>query len=259
MRVNELFDLSGKTALVTGGGRGIGRMIAQGLAEAGADLIIASRKLENCQQVAREIEKLGRNALALQVDMREEASVRALAERALAETERLEILVNNAGVTWGAPALDYPMEGWDRVFDVNVRGLWILTQAIARHMRDIGGGSILNITSVAAFKGTRDDIMPAIAYNSSKGAVTAMTTDLAIKLAEHKIRVNALAPGPFMTDMLAWVEREPEVFKAYKASIPLQCLGEEDDIKGAAVFLVSRASGFITGQTLGVDGGVLAT
>jgi gluconate 5-dehydrogenase len=202
LRVQELFDLSGRTALVTGGGRGLGRFIALGLAEAGADVVVASRKLDNIQSVAREIEKLGRRAWALEADLGDEASIDALADRAFAEAGRVDILVNNAAVAWQAPTLDYPLSGWDKTFAVNVRGLWQLSQRAARHMAERGGGSIIHVTSDNAYQGAKEEHQSLIAYHASKGAVRSLVKDMAAKLAPHGIRVNALSPGPFQTDMM---------------------------------------------------------
>jgi gluconate 5-dehydrogenase len=202
VRVQDLFDLSGKRALVTGGGRGIGRHIAIGLAEAGADVAVASRKLANCEEAVHQIETLGRRGVAIQADLSKPHDVDALAERSLAEMGRLHILVNNAAMIWGAPTLDFPMEAWDRVFDVNVRGLWQLSQRIARHMKEAGGGNIIHVSSISAFRGREEEAEPAIAYNASKGAVITLTKDMAVKLAPHGIRVNSIAPGPFWTDMM---------------------------------------------------------
>jgi len=258
LHVRQLFDLTGKNALVTGGGRGIGRHIAIGLAEAGADVAVASRKLPNCEEVARAISDLGRRALALEADVGEPEDVAALADRVIREFERVDILVNNAGVIWGAPTLEYPLSGWDKVFGVNVRGLWLLSQAIARHMRDAGGGSIVHITSISALRGAREEAEPAIAYSASKGAVHALTRDMAVKLAPHGIRVNALAPGGFDTDMFDHVRHDPETLARFLETVPLRRAGGENDVKGAAVFLASETSRFITGQILAVDGGLIA-
>lgn len=256
MRTTDLFDLSGKTALVTGGGRGIGRHIALGLAEAGADVFLASRKLATCQQAADEIAAAtGRRARAFEADLGEPEQVERLAERALAETERLEILVNNAGTTWAAPVLEYPLEGWDRVFALNVRGLFLLSQRIARHMAEIGGGSIVQVSSISAFRGAPDEEQAVIAYGASKGAVISLTTDLAVKLAPLGIRVNCIAPGPFDTEMMNHLRHDPERMAAFLQSVPLGRAGTEDDVKGVAVFFASEASRFVTGQTLCLDGG----
>jgi gluconate 5-dehydrogenase len=258
MRVQELFDLSGRTALVTGGGRGIGRHIAIGLAEAGADVVVASRKLENCEETARAVEKLGRRALAVRADVASPDDVASLADRVLSDFGRLHILVNNAGVAWGAPTLEYPIEGWDRVFNVNVRGLWLLSQRVARHMKEAGGGAILHITSISSYRGATEEREPAIAYNASKGAVTALTRDMALKLAPHGIRVNALAPGAFETQMMDYLTNDEPKLREFLARVPLARPGTEDDVKGAAVFLVSDAAAYVTGTTLVVDGGMLA-
>ncbi len=258
MQVQELLDLSGRTALVTGGGRGIGRHIAIGLAEAGADVFVASRKLANCREAAEAIEKLGRRAWALEADLSKPEDVEALVGQVLGEVGRLHILVNNAAAIWGAPTLEYPLEGWDKVFDVNVRGLWLLSQQVARHMKEKGGGCILHVSSISGMHGDTDEDQPSIAYNASKGAVLTLTKDMAVKLARHGIRVNSLAPGAFITDMMNHIRHDEETLRAFNAKIPLGRSGEEDDVKGAAVFLVSDAAQFITGQTLVVDGGWMA-
>jgi NAD(P)-dependent dehydrogenase (short-subunit alcohol dehydrogenase family) len=257
MRALELFDLSGKTALVTGGGRGIGRFIAIGLAEAGAHVGLASRKLPACEQAAAEIRDAGGQADAFEADVASPESIDRLVTDALGVLGRIDILVNNAAVVWAAPTLDYPLSGWDRVFDVNVRGLFYLSQQVARHMKESGGGSIIHVGSISAWRGDSDEDQPVIAYNASKGAVASLTIDMAVKLASHGIRVNSIAPGPFMTDMMSHISSDEEKLAAYNAGRPLGRSGEEDDIKGAAVFLASDASAYMTGQTLVVDGGTL--
>jgi NAD(P)-dependent dehydrogenase (short-subunit alcohol dehydrogenase family) len=257
MRALELFDLSGKTALVTGGGRGIGRFIAIGLAEAGAHVGLASRKIPACEQAAAEIRDAGGRADAFEADVASPESIDRLVTDALGVLGRIDILVNNAAVVWAAPTLDYPLSGWDRVFDVNVRGLFYLSQQVARHMKESGGGSIIHVGSISAWRGDSDEDQPVIAYNASKGAVASLTIDMAVKLASHGIRVNSIAPGPFMTDMMSHISSDEEKLAAYNAGRPLGRSGEEDDIKGAAVFLASDASAYMTGQTLVVDGGTL--
>jgi gluconate 5-dehydrogenase len=258
VRVQQLFDLSGKTALVTGGGRGIGRHLALGLAEAGADVCVASRKLAACEAVARDVEALGRRAWALQADLADLASIASLAERVLAAADHLDVLVNNAGVVWGAPVLDYPVQGWDKVFAVNVRGLFFLSQRIARHMVERRTGAIVHVSSISGLRGDRDEDQPAVAYNASKGAVITLTKDMAVKLAPFGVRVNGIAPGPFRTDMMRHLTGRPERLGAFLRRVPLGRVGGEDDIKAAVVFLASEAARFVTGHTLVVDGGLHA-
>jgi gluconate 5-dehydrogenase len=258
MRVRELFDLSGRNALVTGGGRGLGRFIALGLAEAGANVAIASRKRDNLDAVAREIEALGRRAFPIEADLGDEASIDALADRVIAETGRLHILVNNAAVAWAAPTLDYPLAGWDKTFAVNVRGVWQLSQRVARHMAEQGGGSIVHVTSDDAYQGDKEENQAIIAYHASKGALRSLVKDMAVKLAPHGIRVNAISPGPFQTDMMRPVEADPTRLAHLLDRVPQRRIGAEDDVKGVAVFLASDAAAFVTGTTVVVDGGMLA-
>jgi len=258
MRSPSLFSLDQRTALVTGGGRGIGRHIAIGLAEAGAHVFLASRNLEACQQVAEEIVADGGQASALAADISKPEECDALVDAVLAATPRLDILINNAGRAWAEPFFEYSLEAWDKVFDLNTRGLFYLSQRVAAHMRDKGAGAIVHVTSISAFRSSRDAEEPVIAYSASKGAVTALTADMAIKLAPHGIRVNAIAPGPFDTAMMDHLRDEPGKLAAFESRIPQGRSGGGDDIKGAAVFLASPASAFVTGHTLVVDGGLMA-
>ena len=261
MRLDEMFSLKGKVALVTGGGRGIGKFIATGLAEAGADIILTSRKIKNLEAAAAELaESFGVRTAAIVCDMGKEDSVDAMLAEALKQFGRIDILVNNAGATWGAPTLDFPLEKWDLLFNVNVRGVWVLTQKVARHMKEQGGGNIINVSSVMAFRGSSEEGHPAVPYNSTKAAVNLLTMNLAVKLAPYNIRVNAIAPGFFHTDMTAYVDK-PEfqgIRQAIFREIPLRKFGEVDDMKGVAVFLASAASQFMTGHVLVVDGGQIA-
>jgi gluconate 5-dehydrogenase len=250
----ELFDLSGRAAIVTGGGSGIGRQMATGLAEAGANLVLCARKPERCEEVAAELERtLGVRALGMRCDVRDLAEIQAVVDRTKAELGRVDILVNNAGTSWGAPAEDYPLEGWQKVIDVNLTGVFLFAQAAGRVMIDQGGGKIVNVASVAAFGGAPPELMNAVAYNASKGGVVSFTRDLATKWARHGINVNAIAPGWFPSDMnKVLLHAQPDV---YLEHIPLRRFGGPDDLKGAVVFLASPASDFVTGQVVVVDGG----
>jgi gluconate 5-dehydrogenase len=258
VHVRDLFDLSGRSALVTGGGRGIGRFIAEGLAEAGAHVFLASRKLASCQRAADEITSRGGRATALEADVARPESIDALVAAVLERTPRLHVLVNNAGFAWAAPFFDFPLEGWDRTFGTNVRGVFWLSRQVARHMRDAGGGSIVNVSSLSAWLGATDEEQPVVAYMASKGAVEGLTRAMAVKLAPHRIRVNSLAPGPFDTDMLDHIRKQPGALARHNAQVPLGRPGGADDVKGAALFLASDASAFVTGATLRVDGGISA-
>jgi gluconate 5-dehydrogenase len=261
MKLFDLFKLNGKVALVTGGGRGIGKFIATGLAEAGADVIITSRKMKNLEAAASEIQKeTGVKILPIACDVTKAEDIDAMLQTALETFPRIDILVNNAGATWGAPTLDFPLDKWDHLFSVNVRGVWILTQKVANLMKKQGGGNIINISSTMGFRGSDEMAHPAVAYNSTKAAINILTMNLAVKLAPYHIRVNAIAPGFFRTDMMAYLEK-PEFKAAHDltiAYIPLQRVGDADDMKGLAVFLASDASAYMTGHVVVNDGGLLA-
>lgn len=252
MHVRELFDLSGKTAIVTGGGSGIGRQMAQALAESGANLVLCARKVERCEEAAAELAEVGVRALGLKCDVRQPAEVQAVVDRTRDELGRIDVLVNNAGTVWGAPPEDMPLEGWQKVIDVNLTGVFLFSQAAGRAMIEQGGGKIVNIASVAGLGGAPPEVMNAISYNASKGGVIAFTRDLACKWARHGINVNAIAPGWFPSEMSRYVlDRQPGVVER----IPLRRFGGSDDLKGAIVYLASAASDYVTGHTLVVDGG----
>jgi NAD(P)-dependent dehydrogenase (short-subunit alcohol dehydrogenase family) len=249
----ELFDLSGKTAIVTGGGAGIGRQMAQALAEAGANLVLCARKVERCEQAATELSQLGVRALGLRCDVRQPEAVQAVVDRTREEFGRIDVLVNNAGTVWGAPPEETPLDGWQKVIDVNLTGVFVFSQAAGRVMIDAEGGKIVNIASVAGLGGAPPEIVNAIPYHASKGGVIAFTRDLACKWARHGINVNAIAPGWFPSEMSRYVlDRQGE---ALVERVPLRRFGGPDDLKGAVVFLASAASDYVTGHTLVVDGG----
>ncbi len=261
MNVHEMFDLSGKVSIVTGGGRGIGRFIATGLAEAGSNVVLASRKLDNCEQACRELAEKGVKTLAVKCDMASQEDLENLVDVTLKEMGSIDVLVNNAGITWGAPTLDFPLDKWEKIFDVNVRGVWILTQKTARVMKDQGGGKIINISSIYGSRGSIEEGHPAVAYNPSKAAIEVLTKNLAVKLARYKIHVNCIAPGMFRTDMMEYLFKPDlkPVLDIALSMVPLNTYGTEDSIKGLAVFLASAASDFITGAVIPADGGYLAT
>jgi NAD(P)-dependent dehydrogenase (short-subunit alcohol dehydrogenase family) len=249
----KLFDRSGRTAIVTGGGKGIGRQMAEGLAEAGANIVVCARQAERCEEAAAELADLRVKTLGLGCDVRDPHQVQAVVARTVADFGGVDILVNNAGTVWGASPEDTPLEGWQKVVDVNLTGVFLFSQAAGRSMIRAGRGAIVNIASVAGLRSGPPEIMNTIAYNATKGGVIAFTRDLAGKWAHHGIRVNAIAPGWFPSDMANFVlDRHADELKRH---IPLGRFGGPDDLKGAVVFLASDASAYVTAQTLVVDGG----
>jgi NAD(P)-dependent dehydrogenase (short-subunit alcohol dehydrogenase family) len=252
-------DLGGRIAIVTGASRGIGRAVALSLAESGATVVAAARGT-NADDTARLITERGGTALALPLEVTDPASVQALVDGTLARFGRIDILVNNAGATWGAPTLEFPLERWDQMFNINVRGVWILTQKVANVMKAQGGGNIINISSIMGFRGSDEFLHPAVPYNSTKAAINALTMNLAVKLAPLNIRVNAIAPGFFRTDMMAYIET-PDFKESHDKAmelVPMRRFGDIDDMKGVVVFLASDASAYMTGHVLVNDGGFLA-
>jgi gluconate 5-dehydrogenase len=256
MKTMDLFSLKGKTAVVTGGGTGIGFQMASGLAEAGADIVVCSRKVERCREAAASIEALGVRSLALRCDLHCEDESEQVVGATIREFGKIDILVNNSGKTWGASVEDLALEKWKEVLDLNVTGTFMLTQKVGKQMIAQKYGKIINIVSYAGLMGTDPDYLNAIAYNTSKGALVAFTRDLAVKWAGHGIQVNAIAPGWFGTEMTKWSMQHQG--KKMLDRILLKRFGGEDDLKGTVVFLASRASDYLTGQILCVDGGLTA-
>lgn len=257
MGVLDLFKLDGKTAIITGGGRGLGAQIAQGFAEAGiANIVLCSRNVAACEEVGKILEAtFGTKTLALACDVTKPEDVKNVVEKTVEQFGTIDILVNNSGASWGAPVESMPKEAWDKVININVTGTFLMSQEVGRVMIEKKSGKIINLASIAGFGGT-PEFMQTIGYNTSKGAVITFTKDLAVKWGQHNIHVNAIAPGFFPTKMSnQLIEMGKEQIMAVT---PLKRLGNEEDLKGAAVFLASRASDYVTGDVLTVDGGASA-
>lgn len=253
----DLFRLDGKTAIVTGGGRGLGQHMAEALSDAGANVVICSRKLEPLQEVQDEIQARGGKALAVACDVTDPDDVEKVVSEAEERFGAVDVLVNNSGATWGAPAAEMPVEKFDQVLRVNVRGTFLMAQAVGRRMIEHGtAGTIINISSIAGILGGDPDYMQTIGYNTSKGAVISMTRDLATAWAPHNITVNAIAPGWFPTRMSGGLIENFE--EKMLSDIPLHRFGNPEDLKGVVVFLASPAAAYMTGQTVVVDGGATA-
>jgi gluconate 5-dehydrogenase len=252
VNVNQLFDLTGQVAIVSGGSTGLGRQMAEALAEMGANLVLCARKKQRCEQAAEELRALGVQALGLGCDVRDRAAIQSVVDTTLAKFGRLDILVNNAGVSWAAPIAEMTLEQWDKVLSTNLTGTFLFCQAAGPTMVAQRSGKILNIASVAGLGGASAELQ-AIGYHASKGGVIAFTKDLACKWAAHNIQVNAIAPGWFPTHMSDWVIQHRK--DSLLAKIPLARFGNDHDLKGAAVFLASAASAYVTGHVLVVDGG----
>jgi len=256
MNVKELFDLTGKVAIVTGGGRGLGQQIAEGFAEAGANVVVCSRKLEACLEISEGLKRMGVESFALKCDVTNPEDIKNVVDQTMERFRRIDILVNNSGASWGAPVEEMPLEAWKKVMDVNVTGTFLMSQAVGKVMLKQKSGKIINIASVAGLKGSNPKYMNAIGYNSSKGAVITFTKDLAVKWGPSGIYVNAIAPGFFPTKMSKGLLDQGG--EAILEGTPLRKFGSENDLKGVALFLAAPASDFVTGDVLVVDGGAHA-
>jgi NAD(P)-dependent dehydrogenase (short-subunit alcohol dehydrogenase family) len=253
--VRELFDLSGRVAIVTGGSMGLGRQMAEALAEMGANLVLCARKKERCVRAAEELQSLGVKTVALGCDVRNPAEIQNVVDATLVQFGRIDILINNAGTSWGAPVEEMSLEHWNKVIETNLTGTFLFSQAVGKAMIPQRSGKIINVASVAGIQGAPPEFQ-AIGYHASKGGVIIFTKDLACKWGIHNIQVNAIAPGWFPTNMSqVLIERHKD---AFLSRIPLRRFGSEHDLKGAAVFLASDASDFVTGHVLVVDGGQTA-
>ena len=253
--VMKLFDLSGKTALVTGGSRGLGLQMAQALGEAGARVMLSSRKAEDLKEAVATLRAAGIDCDWIAADCSKEDDIRALADESIRRLGQVDILLNNAGAAWGAPAEDPPVDAWDKVMNLNVRGYFILSQHIAKHsMIPRQSGRIINLASIAGLGGNPAG-MNTLAYNTSKGAVINFTRALACEWGKYKITVNAICPGFFPSRMTAGTLKAmgEETLAGHS---PLGRLGDDEDLKGLCVLYASDAGKHITGQWLAVDGGV---
>ncbi|SEL00654.1 gluconate 5-dehydrogenase [Roseateles sp. YR242] len=256
-KVQQLFDLHGQVALVTGGSRGLGLQIAEALGEAGASIMLSSRKAADLEEAVAHLKARGIEAAWIAADASDEAQARSIVSQTVERLGQIDILVNNAGATWGAPAEDHPVEAWDKVMGLNIRSLFVMSQEAARQsMIPRRHGRIINVASIAGLGGNTG-VMKTIAYNTSKGAAVNFTRALAGEWGEYGITVNALAPGFFPSKMtkglMATIGEDKLASHA-----PLRRIGDDDDLKGAALLFASRAGKHITGQVLAVDGGVSA-
>lgn len=259
MNVKELFDLSGKTAIVTGGYTGIGRQMALALAEAGADIVVCARNYEGCAATAEEISKsTGVKTLPLKCDVSREDDVTKMVGDTLEKFGKADILVNNAGIAMGGLPQETALEDWEKILSVNLTGTFLCSREVGREMIKAGGGKIINISSVMGYQTT--SAVSAPAYVATKGAVVTLTKDLAVRWIQHNINVNAIAPGWFPTNMTEPVI-SPELMNKGEEllqSIPAGRFGGEDDLKGVIVLLASPASDYIAGEVIVVDGGTLS-
>jgi NAD(P)-dependent dehydrogenase (short-subunit alcohol dehydrogenase family) len=247
----ELFDLSGKTAMVTGATRGLGEVCARAMAKAGADIAVCGRNAEDMERVSADIRDLGRKALGLFLDVTSSQSVAEAVEEIRSDLGGIDILVNNAGVNFRVPVLEYPEEEWDRVISTNLKGYFLVAKAVVPGMLENGYGKVINMSSIFGAVG----MMHQLAYAASKGGVDQMTKVMALEWAKQGVRVNAIAPTYFETDLVTQIRNDSERFNFINDRTPMGRWGYLPELEGTVIFLASAASDFIIGQTIYVDGG----
>jgi NAD(P)-dependent dehydrogenase (short-subunit alcohol dehydrogenase family) len=247
----EIFELKGKSAMVTGSTRGLGEVCAKALAGAGADIAVCGRNADDLKRVTGEIRQLGRKAEEFFIDVTSKQSVTEAVDRILTSFGKIDILVNNAGVNHRVPVIEFPEEEWDRVIDTNLKGYFLVAQAVAPHMLQNGYGKVINMSSILGTVGLPHQV----AYAASKGGVDQMTKVMALEWAKQGVRVNAIGPTYFETELVTQIRNDPERFKFINERTPLGRWGYLPELEGAVIFLASPASDFITGQTIYVDGG----
>jgi NAD(P)-dependent dehydrogenase (short-subunit alcohol dehydrogenase family) len=253
---NELFDVSDKAVVVTGGSRGIGFMIARGFVQGGARVYISSRKAEACDQAAAELSKDG-TCVSIPADLATVEGAQHLADEVAAREPAVHVLVNNAGATWGAPLEEYPDSAFDKVFAINLKGVFHMTRLLLPQLRAAAtADDPARVINIGSIDGIRVPVMESFAYSASKAGVHMLTRHLAHQLVDQNITVNAIAPGPFESKMMAFMLDDPGSRDMVAANVPLQRIGRPDDMAGTAIFLASRAGSYLTGVVIPVDGGI---
>ncbi|WP_072688289.1 SDR family oxidoreductase [Rhodococcus marinonascens] len=261
MNTGALFDVTGKTVVVTGGSRGIGRMIAQGFVQAGATVLISSRKSDACADTAAELSAVGPGTcVAHPADLSTAEGIESLAAQVAEVAPQLNVLVNNAGATWGAPIDEFPDSAFDKIFDINVKGVFSLTQKLLPRLRAAAtDGDPARVINIGSIDGIVLSITDNFSYSASKAAVHMLTRKMAATLAPQRITVNAIAPGPFPSKMMSYFLDNPERKEAVEGAVPLGRVGTPEDVAGTAIFLSSRAGAYLTGTIIPVDGGLSGT